>query len=109
MLFVFMCNLRSAWRPCVGKKTHFARVLSHLQQIREEVGVVGDPLLQALQVQPEEAQQFVRQEGVVEELGGESAKHQLPHDVAVHRSHLTCAVRVSKEKKQKKPKKKIQV
>lgn len=73
-------------------------VPSHLQQIREEVGVLGDPLPQALQVQPEEAQQFVCQEGVVEELGRESAKHQLPHDVAVHRSHLTCPGQVSEKK-----------
>lgn len=74
-----------------SKKLFFSCILSYLEQIWEEVGVLGDPLLQALQVQPEEAQQFVRQEGVVEQLGGESPKHKLPHDVAVHRSHLTWA------------------
>lgn len=55
------------------------------------MSVLRDPVLHALQVQPKEAEQFVCQERVVEQLGRESAKHQLPHVLAVHRSHLACA------------------
>lgn len=61
-----------------------------LQQVWEGAGVLRHSELQALHVQSQEAQKLVSQEGVVEKLGREAAKHQLPHTVTVHRCHLTC-------------------
>lgn len=53
------------------------------------MGEVRDSELQTVEVQTEEAQQFMCQEVVIEQLGGKAAKNQLPHNVAIHRSHLT--------------------
>lgn len=54
------------------------------------MGVLRDPELQTVEVQTEETQQLMCQEVVIEQLGRETAKNQLPHDVAIHRSDLTC-------------------
>lgn len=53
------------------------------------MGVLRDPELQTVAVQTEETQQLMCQEVVIEELGRETAKNQLPHDVAIHCSDLT--------------------
>lgn len=53
------------------------------------MGVLRDTGLQTVEVQTEETQQLMRQEVVIEQLGRETAKNQLPHDVTVHRSDLT--------------------
>ena len=63
-------------------------VCFHLQEVWEAAGVLGDPELQALEVQTKEAQELVCQEVVVEQLGRETAKHQLPHTLTIHCSHL---------------------
>lgn len=60
----------------------------HLQQVWEGVGVLWDSELQALEVQSKEAQKLVHQEVVVEQLSREAAKHQLPHTLTIHCSHL---------------------
>lgn len=52
------------------------------------MGVLRDSEFQTVEVQTDEAQQFVGQEVVVEQLGREAAKNQLPHNVAIHRSDL---------------------
>lgn len=62
---------------------------SHLEQVWEGAGKPRHPKPQALEVQPQEAQELVGQEGVVEELGGEPAEHQLPHAFTVHCGKLT--------------------
>lgn len=71
----------------VGIQDHFFGV--HLEQVWEGMGVLRDPGLQTVEVQTEETQQLMRQEVVIEQLGRETAKNQLPHDVTVHRSDLT--------------------
>lgn len=53
------------------------------------MGVLRDSEFQTVEVQTEEAQQFVGQEVVIEQLSREAAKNQLPHNVAIHRSNLT--------------------
>lgn len=53
------------------------------------MGVLGDPELQTVEVPTEETQQLMCQKVVIEQLGRETAKNQLPNNIAIHRSNLT--------------------
>lgn len=61
----------------------------YLQQVWEGVDVLRDSELQALEVQSKEAQKLMCQEVVIEQLSREPIKHQLPHILTIHCSHLT--------------------
>ena len=49
--------------------------------------------LQTLEVQSEEAQELVSEEGVVEKLGGKTSEHQRPHRPTIHCSHLAYTLK----------------
>lgn len=84
--------MRNPHAAAVDMPCQSAWMCFHLQQVWEEVDVLRDSELQALQVQTKEAKQFMCQEVVVEQLSGESAKHQIPHDFTIHCSHLAYKV-----------------